>query len=289
VYGWRTSEGRGTVLLAALVVVAALAANSPTVPLQQAENGRPPISQQQAKPSNQTQHGDAGTDQKAGTSSAAPLYVKAACEHGCGYSEDNKGWWQKLWTDPVASFTTVLAMLTAGLIGVGISQGRLIARQITLGRDEFNATHRPEIVVHSAMAATAVMRGSKTAIGASITYFNKGTTPATNVEICALIVPMQYGMRPQDRIAIPVVREPAPDSVIPGRPYFFNVWSDVEHHRAELRGGDTTLPPEATVYCIGTVSYDDGAGVRRQTGFCWRWEQDRRWESDYLSSYYYSY
>jgi hypothetical protein len=59
--------------------------------------------------------------------------------------------------------------------------------------------------------------------------------------------------------------------------------------KTKMRGGDVVLPPEKTPYCIGTISYEDAAGVLRQTGFCWRWEQQGLWTNEYASPYYYSY
>jgi hypothetical protein len=50
-------------------------------------------------------------------------------------------------SDRVAYYTEMLAVLTAALIGTGGIQSLLIGRQIALARDEFSATHRPQLVV----------------------------------------------------------------------------------------------------------------------------------------------
>jgi len=47
-------------------------------------------------------------------SKAAPLYVNSTCASGC-YVEDRRGFFDKIWTDPVAAFTAVLAISTIGL------------------------------------------------------------------------------------------------------------------------------------------------------------------------------
>ena len=47
----------------------------------------------------------------------------------------------------IAAFTVILAIVTAGLIIVGICQTRQVAKTIALARDEFNATHRPKLRV----------------------------------------------------------------------------------------------------------------------------------------------
>lgn len=63
-----------------------------------------------------------------------PIYAKVSCEHGCGYFEDDRSWLQRLWTDPVATFTAALAILTFGLVGAGAWQGYLILRAEKLTR-----------------------------------------------------------------------------------------------------------------------------------------------------------
>jgi hypothetical protein len=47
----------------------------------------------------------------------------------------------------IAFFTFVLAIVTAGLIIVGICQTRQVAKTIALAREEFNAAHRPKLRV----------------------------------------------------------------------------------------------------------------------------------------------
>jgi hypothetical protein len=66
--------------------------------------------------------------------------------------KDDK-WRHEFWcefkiTDAIiAIFTVILPIVTAGLIFVGICQTRQVAKTIALGRDEFNATHRPKLRV----------------------------------------------------------------------------------------------------------------------------------------------
>src|SRR5271154_5233356 len=117
------SERRGLILLAGIVLLAAWAATAPIYPISQpANSGRPPVTQQQTEPPDQP----AKANQQPGSVPTLPLYVKAACDHGCGYAENNEGMWEKIRTDPVAAFTGVLAALTFGLIVVGWAQaGRL--------------------------------------------------------------------------------------------------------------------------------------------------------------------
>ena len=55
---------------------------------------------------------------KLGSSKTNPVYVIMQCEHGCGFAEDRRSFWGKIWTDPVAAFTVVLAISTIGLWSV---------------------------------------------------------------------------------------------------------------------------------------------------------------------------
>jgi hypothetical protein len=66
----------------------------------------------------------AQTERKAephpGSSIRTPLYVKPSCDHGCGYSENTERWWERLWSDPVATFTAILALFTLVLAGATV-------------------------------------------------------------------------------------------------------------------------------------------------------------------------
>lgn len=95
---------------ASAVLLAALSLAAAAVPIpspRPTDQGRPPVAEEHTQPQYVRAHTDNGPK--------APLYVKAECDKGCGYSEDDKGWWQKLWTDPVAGFTAVLAVFTVWL------------------------------------------------------------------------------------------------------------------------------------------------------------------------------
>jgi hypothetical protein len=49
----------------------------------------------------------------------------------------------------LSDYTEMLAIFTAILAIASVVQGILIWRQVSLARDEFSATHRPKIIVHS--------------------------------------------------------------------------------------------------------------------------------------------
>lgn len=192
--------------------------------------------------------------------------------------------WTALATVVIAVFTIVLA------IGGGY-QACLTRRAIRLGRDEFNATHRAEIIIHS--AEHAHVDGMK--IGANITFFNKGTTPARNVVISGKITTISGVPRPG--IAFPELLR-VPEDVFPGKPWQFGIPSNIQtgFEQIKLVSQDTWKDMKsdpAGVYCIGEISYTDAGGVVRHTGFCWKWHTSKndghRWIRQSRNSYEYAY
>jgi hypothetical protein len=67
-----------------------------------------------------------------GTNAAMPLYVNSKCVSGC-YAEDHRSFLSKIWTDPIAVFTVVLAVSTIGFwVVTGPWRARRSARSWTL-------------------------------------------------------------------------------------------------------------------------------------------------------------
>lgn len=176
IYDWRTSEGRGNTLLAALVIVAALAANSPVVSIQRAEAARPAIPIQKTEQREDIEKRNQNFS-NLGATPTSPLYIKASCDHGCGHIEEDGGFWKKVWTDPIAGFTGLLFVSTLLLWLVSV---------ITL-RDNRRASQlqlRPYVLVdHHEMAwfhdvnNPAIVAGHRYIL----TWKNSGQTPAKNV------------------------------------------------------------------------------------------------------------
>jgi hypothetical protein len=80
--------------------------------------------------------------------------------------------------ETVAYYTKVLAIFTGALSAFGALQGVLIYQQIKLGRDEFNATHRPVLIVRDVSYVDDVIQ---------YLLINSGTGPATIVESWILV------------------------------------------------------------------------------------------------------
>src|SRR5436190_23940574 len=103
----------------ALILIAALAAGGQILPIPKPANGGQPIGSEHrhSQPQGQPAKQQAASKPIPGSTASAPLYVKARCEHGCGYAEGYEGFWQRLETDPLALFTAVLALVTVVLAG----------------------------------------------------------------------------------------------------------------------------------------------------------------------------
>jgi hypothetical protein len=160
-YAWRMSERRGLVFLLVLVVLAFYAAANPSgaFPLI-AEGKGPPTQQHQPKPyESGYPNGDA----------ARPFNVVARCDHGCGYAEDNKSWKEKVLTDPIATFTALLFV-------VSFWQGILILRAERLAQRSTKAAF---------LAARNTLRATRPRITFQTFWMNssfEGAVPTIPIE-----------------------------------------------------------------------------------------------------------
>jgi hypothetical protein len=97
----------GIITVTSMFLIAATAIPSP-IP-KPTNVGKPQVSEHYASAPKQDSHdGQNVAKPPPGMSSDAPLYVNANCKHGCGYTEETKGFWVRLWTDPIAAFAALL-------------------------------------------------------------------------------------------------------------------------------------------------------------------------------------
>ena len=176
------------------VLIATFVAQGP------AESATPPSRRAAEAQTNPTEQSQARDSQPApGRSPNHPLYVQAVCERGCGYGQHDQGWWQKLATDPNATFAGFLALLTALLVGSGILQWLAMKRQEgqmqraseQQSRDTRSllvADQRPWVVIKglkftTALAASSHEGGFQSQI--SVHLHNTGKSPASRARIDA--------------------------------------------------------------------------------------------------------
>jgi hypothetical protein len=154
----------------------------------------------------------------------------------------------------VAAFTFTLWWATD-------KQGELTRESIDLAREEFNATHRPKITIHSMEFRRVPHEGEDDwdRIGAVILCFNIGEAPAKNVEARGEILPIaDLPINVQRRLVKPFA------VVASGEKFIFEINSDWlvrELIQREQQG----FP---SFKCVGTIVYFDGNGTRRETAFC---------------------
>jgi len=189
-----------------------------------------------------------------------PLFIKQVHPEIKTDARENKGktvgnWINKDWPEIATTlFTFVLALST---IALWIST-RALAR---LSRDEFNATHRPQIIIHT-FEKKYLGDGL---LGATFTYVNVGTAPAS-------IVAIESNIYFSDNIA-------AEDSKETVR--FDNKFlkaGEKDNHTTESSITDMTAVIEGMkvdrgqsrqrIMCQGRIIYADSQGTSRETGFC---------------------
>ena len=172
----------------------------------------------------------------------------------------------------VAAFTIVLALSTIGLWSSANDLYRAGERQVRFAQQEFAATHRPKIIVHSIEFRPVPYEREEDdwgRIGASILCFNKGETAAINVEARGEILSAaDLGIDVQRR----VVKSFA--EVSSGQKLRFEIESEWPIRELVPRQ-QQKLPP---FHCVGTVVYLDQNNRRRETGFCFVAKVDARGE-----------
>ncbi|MGA3304009.1 MAG: hypothetical protein ABSC72_12080 [Methylovirgula sp.] len=169
----------------------------------------------------------------------------------------------------VARFTIVLARVTG-------RQAQLTRESIDLARDEFNATHRPQIIVRGFQIFNGLPETSDDTVDVICVAHNKGDAPGTIIEIRSAKIILDS------------------DEKIPGDWTF----PFTEKFNFQLASGERELIPlngaliknnhevmgilfqERTLYCVGTVVYVDAGKRRRETGFCRRFDPiSETWEA----------
>jgi len=161
---------------------------------------------------------------------------------------------------------------------------------LQLTRDEFNATHRPEIIVHSITAPmdVSVRAMDDHRIGAFVLFFNKGVTEAKITKITAMIsrqfVPIQSGLFAEGDVE---VRHP---DLAAGMKNYFSLkstYSQDQERKTQVSPPDSRL---SAIFCKGVIAYEDGRGVKRETAFCHRYDAvTERWASAGEPEYEYAY
>jgi hypothetical protein len=266
------------------LAIAALggAALSPAVPSkntpQQTSAPGPPIPKQRPessnKPTKQQNHSESGNTSAVipitpGASKDAPLYVSAAYDHGCGYAEDVKHWWERFWAEPANVFAGAVALFTLGLLISAVWQGCLIGAQIRLARQEFISTHRPELVVRRISLHD---RDRSARVRVQWIVANIGASPGKIVESNATLR-FYEGPLPaipnydNDTASMGNMEIHSGVSAPINKTFAFNAENWFSYFANEKDGGGPN-----GLYFFGYVLYEDGLKRLRHMAFCGRYD-----------------
>jgi len=176
----------------------------------------------------------------------------------------------------IAAFTVALAISTKKL---WVST----EKSIDLGRDEFNATHRPKIIVHTFEVSLDAGTGY---IGAIYTYVNAGESDATIKEIGGIMF-MSDGLR----AGIQITMKPLKKVLKVGERTTRSIDSEILNSNVTIASMRTGRgQPSRRLMCIGCIRYADAKGVKRETGFCRTYDAvSSTWLREQNSDYEYSY
>ena len=253
-------------LLGAALLAASLAAQSQPIPR-----------------SDNNQHQDNAAHAQAAKSEGRNTPPSAG-EHPFGYTSENNPqheqehgglssaglhvwtWLVKFIEDPIAVFTALLFVFTALLWGVTYQLSRDARRSsrrqyihtrqaLRLARQEFVATHRPEISIHSIEPLDSIADDAYGLLRARVHYVNIGRSHAQIRRAEARILSRRAPVRGRITNNLIPITQPRVESGV-------RDWFDLSF-----------LPDPAMtqngfdVYCIGVIAYADATGNQRETGF----------------------
>ena len=153
---------------------------------------------------------------------------------------------------------------------------------LELARQEFDATHRPQIIIHT----FEKNRGIDKKIGAAFTYVNIGTSPAKIIEIETNIF-FSNEHASNDTI----MKEQFDKLLKPGEGSNYSVKSKISDLITIIEGMRAGRgQSHREILCIGRIKYLDLQGTARETGFCRVYDTDQYcWQRNDNSDYEYSY
>ena len=205
------------------------------------------------------------------------------------------------WTRLLAVFTLALSVVAVFQVGLFLRQLRYMrdaaidtrdaARAALMSaqtaREEFNAAHRPEIIVHGFEVAHDT-RVDGEAVSANFVMVNKGTGDALIEKMEGIIVPGVHYLRAG--ITLEDLRF-TPHTLAAGQHLentaIFGAAGNVDQIEFESGFGSATT---VKLWCIGRITYNDQDGRQRRMGFCRVYNpKNKTWDRQEASDYEYSY
>ena len=174
------------------------------------------------------------------------------------------------WT---AVFTGLLVAIGGATAIVLLRQSSLLRDQVELAREEFNATHRPKIMVRGFMMGKPDLPPGKT-VDFAFACHNIGESPGTVIEVRSATTVLNVGERIRNNSGIPNP-EQFDCTLASGEQNVFGGSGGVidDSESMDIDAGTRIL------LCVGVVTYIDSAKIKRQTGFCRQYRsRDRTWD-----------
>lgn len=184
--------------------------------------------------------------------------------------------WVKDPNNLTAISTLIIALFTVVLAIVGWCQARLINKSIKLARDEFNATHRPKIIARAFDLLSGPPISSRDNFDIVFIAHNAGDGRGTVVEIRSAKVILNLGEKIPGNWGFPF-KETFDVVLDSGEKEIFPLNSGITNQSV---GGQEGIMHNSTIlYSIGVITYLDGGGRKRQTGFCRKYlPESNTWE-----------
>lgn len=191
---------------------------------------------------------------------------------------------ESTFNDALVKYTGYLAYATFILSAATIFLGIVTWQLRVIARNDFWATHRAKILVHTFEYCSDDTR----TVSAIFTYVNTGTTSAKINRISFNIFcsdKLRPGAAMKTHEFIPVKQ------ILPGGRADFSVESNISENSAYVRNvknerGQSNID----LLCIGKITYSDSSGASRETGFCRKLGSDSKsWLKVENSDYEYSY
>jgi hypothetical protein len=187
----------------------------------------------------------------------------------------------EVWT---AVATVAIAVFTVALVFVTNRQARLTRDALNLARGEFNATHRPKIIVRRFQVTDKDLPEGKAPKILFIAQ-NIGDSAATITRVRSATVTYRVDELIPTDLSFPF-HEEFNVTLKSGERELFPV-----NGAYPLRGVEPMAirAEKIVLYCMGTIEYFDTGGTQRETGFCRRYRpSEDRWET-VESEYEYTY
>ena len=193
-----------------------------------------------------------------GSSAAAPLYVNGTCVSGC-YVEDHRSFLERVWTDPVAAFTAVLAVSTIGLWAVTAAMANTSKRALL-------DLERPIVYGSVGDPGMKVEGGKLERHHLHISIYNHGRTMARlrRIEWAVTVAPNGSIADPINPKTLGGRELPAGTVCVSGDPYGE---SENLFAKFSLEEAAAIAALKESVWVVGFVRYDDIFGRHHISGF----------------------